>query len=126
MTSSTDKAREILEKLAYNAQNNDDGVLDYYDSEEEKEKADAEYIDEALKEIEKLVTEARIDEADYIDDKLYDVQAEQGEWGIPTKWSKEKHGAEHYADLWTPNIATHNAIKARIEQLKQSLQREDS
>jgi hypothetical protein len=66
--------------------------------------------------LEKLISDqvakARIDELNTIDDGLYDVGASKGEWGIPTKWSKD-----NYADLWTPNNAIHEYIQGCIAEL---------
>jgi hypothetical protein len=62
--------------------------------------------------IAKECTKARIDELNTIDDGLYDVGASKGEWGIPTKWSKD-----NYADLWTPNNAIHEYIQGCIAEL---------
>lgn len=74
------------------------------------------YRQDLLDYITTYTAKAIVEELNYIDDKLYDAQAEKGEWGLPTKWSKD-----NYADLWTPNEVTHQVIKYRIDQLSSQL-----
>lgn len=89
--------------------------------------SDTRHFDECVAELKALFTEhtkevdrlARIDEIEYFNDKMYDECASKGEWGIPTKWSKEKYGKDNYADLWTPNVVVHKVFENRLTQLKQ-------
>lgn len=73
--------------------------------------------------IEERVREGKIEELNYTEDKMFDESASKGEWGIPTKWSKEKYGGENYADLWTPNEVVHKVFQNRLKELENTLPR---
>lgn len=73
--------------------------------------------------IEERIREGKIEELNYTEDKMFDESASKGEWGIPTKWSKEKYGGENYADLWTPNEVVHKVFQNRLKELENTLPR---
>lgn len=76
-------------------------------------------IDDILQAIKALIAtqiqEARIDELEIIDDKLYDINTV--DWGEPTKGSIEEWG-ENHADLYAPTRDVHKVVADRLAQLR--------
>jgi len=71
---------------------------------------------ELRKQLDAIILQQVKTELELINDKIYDTN--KGEWGVPTKWSKELYGTENHADLWLPIGAVHEVIDNRIRELQ--------